>query len=159
MFGIINPSIGFQPPHWECRATARAAITQGEVVVFDLTNTDGDVSNNIVGDAASGFANVKKPAAGDIVKSAVYGLALEDIADNATGRILICGIAQGSLIRASGSIASGDALVPTTAGDLDGIIANGERQIAIALEAVTTPTTSTLGRVLFNGWCWQQGNA
>lgn len=159
MFGIINPAIGFQPPRWECRATAREAITQGEVVVFDLTNTDGDVSNNIVGDTASGFANVKKPAAGDVTKSAVFGLALEDIADNATGRILICGVAKGSCIRASSNITKGDALVPTTNGDLDGVVANGERQIAIALETLTTPTTSTLGDVLFNGWCWQQSNA
>lgn len=155
----INPAIGLQVETITCRCIARAAITKGEVVVLDLGNADGDVSNNIIGDTASGFANVKKPAAGDVVKSAIFLLALEDVADNATGRFLLRGIAQGSAIRASSNIVAGDALVPTAAGDLDGIVANGERQIAIALEGATAPTTSTLINVLFDGWCFQQSNA
>jgi len=155
----INPAIGVQPEQNTFRCIARAAITQGEVVVLDLGNADGDVSNNIIGDTASGFANVKKPAAGDVVKSAIFLLALEDVADNATGRFLLRGIAKGSAIKGSGNIAAGDALIPTTAGDLNGTFANGERQIAIALEGATAPTTSTLIDVLFDGWCFQQANA
>ena len=39
----INPAIGLQPEQITFRCIARAAITQGEVVVLDLGNADGDV--------------------------------------------------------------------------------------------------------------------
>lgn len=137
-----GPGPGFWPDNDECVVTARgSAIAAGDMVRFLLvTGDDAAVTNNDLGDSASGLANV---LLGDtVIGEALTGIALEDIADDAQGRVLVTGIAPGVT---TGTTTPG---IPLTGGAAGVMALSGaaETVYGIALDA-TDP-----GRVLFNGW-------
>ena len=123
----------------------------GDVLQFDLAQTDGNVTNNVPGHQSSGLVNVIAPTAGGVAGGSFLCFALVAINQDEAGLVRLTGIGSAFCIRASGSISPGDKLVATTSKNLDGILADGERIMAIAQETVTTPTSRTLAVVLFDG--------
>lgn len=111
-----GPGPGIWPDNDEVVVTAREAVTAGDLVSFNILNTDGAVSNNIVGDPASGLSNVLVGEVTDVTES-IVGVALEDIADNAQGRVQIAGVTPATVV--NGGTAAGE---PLTAG-VDGAMA------------------------------------
>jgi len=139
-----------------------AYMRGGAAVAGDLLMQDylaSDAATSTAGAANIGLsthimANVIAPsAAGILVTSAgpYFGVALRAAADDTLVRLQTFGYCTAFVIAASGSTAIGSGLVGTTAKNLDLVVASNERTLAQAQEVMTTPTTRTLGEVLFNG--------
>lgn len=145
-------SNGLQIQNIDVRVIMRGgAAAVGDVLQFDLSAEDGDVSTVDIGSDTSIFRNVSAPTATGVAGGSWNCVALEAIADNAEGLVRVFGICQAYVIAASGSPAIGSRLVPTTAKNFDLVSAAGESYRAMSLAAVTTPTTRELATVLVNG--------
>ena len=145
-----------------------AAFSKGDVVAIDPTaaNTaieaDSDVTSGSNGTTTSVMASVVTPASTNIRGElfAVFGVCLEDIADEADGLVRIQGhVDEAYVIAASGTVQTGANLVVTTAKNLDAVGADGELVVGFIDAAAadipdTTPTTRTLTPVtmLPPGW-------
>lgn len=152
------PGFGVAPGRVAATFTNRAGVSgsfgdQGVLTMLDLFAADGDVDSGNVGDSGSVFANVIAPSG-----NAVRGLApfigvvaQESAADNAAFEGLLYGLTDALVIGASGSMALGTDLVAAVGGHLDIVVASGETVVGIGLEAVTTPSSATLGRVFYMG--------
>lgn len=152
---IGGPGIGYFPPNIDVVVYNRSgsAFAVGDVVQLDLASSATEsVTENPGGtEGTTTFSNAIAPTAAGI-KAGILGVALEVIADDAKGRIRLQGfVDQAFIIDGTDSVAIGDPLVATTAKNLDAVLAVNERIIGIAQTAHTTPTTRTLGKVLFNG--------
>jgi hypothetical protein len=146
-----NPPFGFEPTRTTIIATPRIAAAKGDILQFDIGQSDGDVTNFQVGSPNGAFANLIAPTAAG-VKSGVFALALEDVAADKQGNFLLSGVVEGKVIRASGSVAAGDPLVAVAASpNADGVLAAGEKYVALALEAKTTPTSAVACWMWFDG--------
>lgn len=135
------------------RSGAELAI--GDVVQFDLNQSQSETDSIAENDSGSILANVIDPVATasgvGIGAGSIYAVAREVIADNAKGTMRVRGVCNAFVIAASGSIAIGDPLVCAASNNLDLVEAAGEPYHAIALEAATTPTTRVLKKVYFEG--------
>lgn len=136
-----------------------STMALGDVVMVDCVTgpQTESASTDPGGEGTSVFSNVDAPTAAGI-KYGVLAVCVEQggVADNAKGRFCLCGVLDDVyVIDAADSVAIGDPLVATTAKNLDAVIVGGagvhERIVGIALEALTTPSTRTLGKVWFNG--------
>jgi len=137
---------------WNRSGSTRAV---GDVIQFDLTKAQAETTTVLDGADSSIFSNYVIPAA-TIVGAALgagsfYGVVMESTADNNKGRVRVQGECDAFCIAASGSIAVGSPLIIATAYNLDLVVAAGEPYHAFALAALTTPTTRTLCRVMFDG--------
>lgn len=122
----------------------------GMVGQFDLANTDSNVTNNIPGHPASGFSNLIVPAS-PANQGGILAVMKTATAQNTKGQFRSLGEAYVLVVKASGSVAKGDALcVVASHTYLSPSTAAGDRYVAIALEAATTPTTPTLVRCLID---------
>jgi len=132
-----------------------ATLAVGDVVQFDMNQSQAETTSVVEGAEASIWANVIDPVATatgvGIGAGSFYAVALESIADNAEGKVRVRGKCQAYVIAASGSVAIGDPLVCAASNNLDLIEAAGEPYHAIALSAATTPTARTLIDVMFDG--------
>lgn len=132
----------------DARCTARGgAFLRGQIGQLDLAKSDPDVTNNKVGDPASGYANIVTVTAAG-AKAFPKAVALEDIADDQKGQWRMEGECYAYVIKASGNIATGDALFGVSGQKYltaDGTA--GVRGEATALEDATAPTTPTLIKV------------
>ena len=156
-----GPGNGLFPMTRKVTATARVALSNGELVMFDLSISDGKADNLIPGSSDtdgdnSGWNTVINPSAEAIRgldNPVVFGLCQDaaGVADDGLAEICYFGFCQGLVIDASGSPAIGDPLVGTAGANLDAVVASGEIVIAAANEALTTPTTATLGKVFIWG--------
>ncbi len=124
---------------------------QGDVLQFDLAQTNANVTNNVPGDMSSGFANVVAPTAGGVAGGSILCVALTAINQDEMGPVRLSGLVSAFTIDSSGNIVPGDKLVATTAKNLDNDTPTiGERFLAICQATVTTPSTRTLAVVLFD---------
>lgn len=144
--------LGVGDVDYKARVIARAAFSRGHVAQFDLGNTDPDVTNNIPGDANSGFCNVITPRTG-AAACCLGGVFLDDVVDNGKQFLMFVGTAYVYVKKASGSITKGEALGMVNgqkylASEAD--LVAGDRFVAEALEAITTPTTATLCKCRIN---------
>lgn len=120
----------------DVRVTVRKSVTVGEVLMFDLAQSDGAVSNATLFDAASAWRNVIAPTAQGIAAGYPLCVSLEVIADNATGSVRVKGIVAADL---AGTNVIGDQLAVTSAGTLARALSGvGERVVAWALVAGAT---------------------
>lgn len=131
------------------------AAVLGDVLQFDLECTDGDVSNYFPGHDNSAWNNVVDPTANAILghTPALFCVALEDIADDARGKVCYWGCVDAFVIAATGTFTIGAAAVVHTDSNFQLVDAGGEPFVAILSEipSDTTPTTRTLAQVfLFN---------
>ena len=126
--------------------------TAGDIYQFDIGNTDASVVHNVAGQPDSGYVSVVDPNAAGVAGGAILCVLMQDISDDESGLAWIEGIVDSAfVIKASGNIAVGDPLVATTSKNLDGTSAQGERYVALALEAKTSPSTRVLAKVWFKG--------
>ena len=124
----------------------------GDVLQFDLAQTDDNVTNNVPGHLSSGYVNVIAPTAGGVAGGSILCFALTAINEDEPGPVRLTGIGLVFCIKGSGNIVPGDKLVATTSKDLDGNTPTiGERYLAICQTTITGPSSRTLGTVLFDG--------
>jgi len=130
-------------------ATNRSAATtgKGEIVMFDLAQSDGDVSNGTPGAVASGYTNYIDPSVADALTSYFFGIALESIADNAVGQILVRGRVNAKV---HADTVAGSALMPAADGTM--ILRTGASDGKIVAIAETDDSAVTnYADVVFNG--------
>lgn len=143
-----GPGLGLDFQAFDRKVIARAAITKGDVVMFDLANADGAVSNNDLLDSASGLVNVTLPVTAYLM-SGIFAIALEDIADNAQGKVRLCGIVEVANV-ASATVAGSVLCAANGSGQLiipGGTTAHDSKILGRAL----TADTSNLAPILFDG--------
>jgi hypothetical protein len=145
-------SLGLGNHPIRARVIARgASFNRGDVVQFDLAQTNSATTNNLVGSDASGLVNVITPTTSG-VQSGILAVCTQDISQNQRGYVVLRDVIEAFVIKSAGSIAVGDRLVAINASsDLDGTDAAGERWTAIAFEAATTPSTHIRKLVAFDG--------
>lgn len=131
-------------------------ITKGYIAQFDLTESQSETTNVNMGDPASVWANLVAVASATPGRG--IAILLDDsLADNAVGNWWTGGTGYVQVQKNSGSIAVGDRLVLTTAGYADADTSTGNVYIAVALEAVTTPSTATPAYCLLLTGPWVNG--
>ena len=142
---VQNP-LGLSPSTLDVRVTARGgAKNKGEVVKFDLTASDGDVSSATVGASDSIWANVIE-AAHPPITGTLHGVCLEDIADNATGKVRFRGV-----VKALGGDTSTIGVALTTEATTGELIATTTETDVVLAIALETLADGSLKSVLFNG--------
>jgi len=125
----FQPGVGVRPSERKVTLYARGGNhAKGVVYQLDIANSDAAVSNNTVGDAASGFANAVAIGTDDNHGNAgPFVLALEAVTDDTKGEYLLYGIAD-ALGQATSGWSIGDALFLTD-GET-GKLADGARALA-----------------------------
>jgi len=139
---------------------ARAAFLAGDIVMFDLANSDGDVSDNLDdGGDDSGFANVIDPATAQEAHG-FFGVTPGIIADNDEFDVIVASQRVSALVHTTGggSAAAYDELIIDVSVeanaltyDVPGTVALNHKILGISLGVVTTSTTPTAGFVAFDG--------
>jgi hypothetical protein len=145
-----------------------AAFSKGDVVVIDPTESrvtieaDSEVTTAAGGTITSLLATITTPTADAIDGSqfGIFGVCLEDIADEGEGEIRIQGPVDEAFVQTTtGTLQNGSNLVPTTAKNLDGIGIANEQIVAYINSADadipdSTPTARTLTPVMMlpPGW-------
>jgi hypothetical protein len=131
-----------------------AAVEYGDLVMFDLARAQAETTSDTIGAETSVFSNFVVPATVGLLHG-LFGIVVEEagIADNAAGRLLIRGIYDSAyIIMGSGNLARNIPLVAINGShDLDGVVAAGEKYLAISMDTATTPTTHVRKKVLFDG--------
>jgi hypothetical protein len=131
----VQNGIGIGPGKYDARVFARGqAFALGDVVQFDLAQSDDATTNSIVGDPASGFANVILPTANGAAGRSVLAVCLEAIALGQKGRVRVRGQCP---VMCAGAVTVGDDLCAASgAEELSTSAGAGDRYIARAVETV-----------------------
>ncbi len=151
------PPLGYQVEEWDVRVTARGeAFVLGDVVVFDMSASDGDVSTIVSGDENSIFANVIGVVAASRSQPGwTVGVCLEAIADNGEGRVRIHGRCK-AFTQSSGAgnpaVVIGDEFVLGVTDNFERFAQNNNIFYALAMEATALGvSTRALREVLVVG--------
>ncbi len=129
-------STGLEPLNMDVNVTARKSVVAGEVLMFDMAQSDGAVASATIGATDSAWRNVIAPTAAGLAAGYPLCVALAIIADNAAGTVRVRGVVDADL---AGTNVLGDQLVATTGGDLARALSGvGERVVAWALAAGAT---------------------
>lgn len=152
---IVKTPYGFpqQKVHGRLMNRTGGMLTRGEIVMVDHASSSSEATE-------AGFSQTGND--GNAITPATAGLGYryfavlldETCADDTVGNFAIVDDdVEAWIIKGSGSVNVGDALQPANSStDLSANTAGaGVKYIAIALEAVTTPSTHLRGRVKFNG--------
>lgn len=155
-----GPGIGMRVMTHTVPVTARAAFLAGDIVMFDLANSDGDVSDNLDdGGDDSGWANVINPATTQ-EQGGFFGITPGIIADNDEFDVIVAAQRVSALIHTTGggSAAAYDELIIDVSVeanaltyDAPGVVGVTHKILGTSLGVVTTPTTPTAGFVAFDG--------
>ena len=154
-----GPGNGMRVRDMEVPVIARAAFEAGDIVMFDMGNTDADVNdNNVDGGDDSGFANVINPAVAQEAHG-WFGVAKAAIVDNDEADVIVASPRINAFVHTEGAGSAApydelmvDAAVEANALTYDAPGATENRKvIGIALAIVTTPITPTIGPVAFDG--------
>lgn len=129
-------STGLDPINVDVNVTVRKAVTVGEVLMFDMAQSDAAVGSATIGASDSAWRNVIAPTAAGLAAGYPLCVALAIIADNASGSVRVQGIVAADL---AGTNVLGDQLVATTSGTLARALSGvGERVVAWAMAAGAT---------------------
>ncbi len=148
-----KPGNGMYFTGYTILATNRSGATTGigEVVMFDMAQSATECDNGTPGssdgsgDNSSYNSYIDPGIAGVADKHYPCGIALESIADNATGKVLLRGRVNAAVATAC---VAGTCLVANADGELDVTAGTADAKVlAIAEEA----DTSNLADVLFDG--------
>lgn len=127
---------GLQIQNVDVRVIARTTVTVGEVLMFDIGQTDAAVSSATLQASAGCWRNVINPTAAGMAAGYPLCVATEAITDNLTGIVRVQGIVAADL---AGTNVIGDQLVATTSGNLARALSGvGQRVVAWALVAGAT---------------------
>lgn len=146
-------AVGLEGWAQKCRVVKRGgAGVVGDVVMFDMAQSDSAVTSNQAGKPEGGVASVIKPVdSNGELKFAQFAILLEAAADDGEALAQYGGRCKAYVIKASGNIAAGDPLGVDTNGNLTADTASGDKIVARAAEDVTAPASRTLADVLFDG--------
>lgn len=129
-------SNGLQVQNLDVTVIARKTVTAGELLMFDIGQTDGAVSSATLGLSTSCWRNVIGPTAAGIAAGYPLCVATAAIVDNEAGTVRVQGIIAADL---AGTNVIGDQLIPTTAGNLARALSGvGQRIVGWALAAGAT---------------------
>ena len=141
------------------RNASGATVTKGEVVVLDLANGSGDVNdNNTDAGLDSGFVNFVDVSATEANNAAgIYGILLEDIADDSLGKVCLSGVVDAVLDGDSVDLTKGLGLMADLEGNVGMLKAStadaDNAVVAVSLVAKTDAgAAGTLLPCLFNGF-------
>lgn len=145
---VAGPGVGgIHPAELVVTVKAQEALTKNDICQFDFFTANSTTMNP--GEDTSPFYLVRDPdTEGTSLRTlscGIFGVAQENIAANATGKVMLRGITD---MNVDGATVKGSCLVP--AADGQGDVATGGtnfKVIAIALEA----DTSNVSKVLFDG--------
>ncbi len=151
---VGGPGHGWFPADeivYSCRAGE--ALSEGDQVAFDFLGSN--TTTNQPGDIASKFSNVRYTDSGAVttagINGGVFGIAMEAIANDAQGKVLLRGIYLTANVEAA--CAEGDLLTVAEDGRLNiATGSTGDVIVAIALD----DDVSNVAPVLFNGWGFGQ---
>lgn len=136
--------LGLDLRNVDIRVTVRKSVTVGEVLMFDIAQSDGAVGSATLFATDSSWRNVIAPTAQGIAAGYPLCVSLEVISDNATGSVRVKGIVAADL---AGTNVIGDQLVATIGGSLARALSGvNERVVGWALAAGATEQS-----VYFNG--------
>jgi len=143
---------GLQPQNLDVSVIMRGGTAAvGDVLQFDMLAEDAAVSTATIGADNGIWKNVSAPTTNGIAAGMWNAVATEAIAATATGAVRVWGIIDAYVIAASGSVAIGSRLVPTTAKNFDLVSAAGEVYRALGMAAVSSPSSRALGSVFVAG--------
>lgn len=146
----VQAQYGIQPMALDITCYAQEALSQYQLVVFDIANSTA--TSNDVGSSTSGLYQVKKsPTAAPL--DAVIGVAQEAIASGGTGKIRVIGPTK--VLGTSATYVKGAAPVikasGSTAGTVDLAVASATLQLPIGVclagGSTTTPTIMLDGAI------------
>lgn len=148
-----KPGNGMYFVGYTIQATNRSGATTGigEVVMFDMAQTATECDNGTPGssdgsgDNSSYNTYINPAITGPFIKHYLYGIVLESIADDASGRVLLRGRVNAAV--ASATVA-GTALVANADGEMDVAAGTGDSKILAIAEAADA---ANLADVLFDG--------
>ena len=133
-------------------ATNRSGATTGigELVMFDLAQSASEVDNSTPGSgdasgANSAYNNYIDPSIAAGQRAYIFGVALEAIADNATGRIQVRGRCTAKVAAAT---VAGSLLVGNADGEMDIAAGTGDSKVLAIAEGADV---SNQAAVLFDG--------
>lgn len=164
LHGLVNPpGWGVAPGEHDCIVTARnGALSKGYCYTFaalqsaQITN-DSVTLSTTPGDVGYPYANATGTAAAD-ARAGRFCVALEDIADGATGRVRVRGIVSCAVKDTTNNpIPIGKELYAIASGFLEARTINTgtspRKYLGLTLEAnSSTPSTATQLLVDFDGW-------
>ncbi len=131
-----NLSTGLDPLNLDVNVTVRKSVTVGEVLMFDMAQSDGAVASATIGATDSSWRNVIAPTAAGLAAGYPLCVSLAIIADNAAGSVRVRGVVAADL---AGTNVLGDQLVATTSGTLARALSGiNQRVVAWALVAGAT---------------------
>lgn len=117
---------GLAPQNRDVRVTVRTTVTAGEVLMFDMAQSDGDVASATIGASDSCWNNVINPTAAGLAAGYPLCVAPAAITDNASGIVRVQGVVSAQL---AGTNVIGDKLVATTAGTLARTLDNTDQRV------------------------------
>lgn len=138
------PGIGFKPEEWEVLAINRelSTVSKGDLVRFDMTNVSTDVntaeaaaSRAAYGDDDHPLSNILLSLVAD-VSHAQFGVALEDIAAEESGRVLVQGTVTATINIGTPPLTAGGTPLINGAGELIDTATAGKKIIGLTLTAV-----------------------
>lgn len=160
MAGFLVPPTGRPVPGdglffqgYTVYATNRSGATTGigEVVMFDIAQSATEVDNGTPGSSDGGGNNssynnyIDPGIAGVADKHFIFGIALESIADNVAGQVLIRGRVNAAVATAT---VAGTALVANADGEMDVTAGTGDSKVLGLAEGADV---SNLADILFDG--------
>ena len=139
-------------PEWVFAYHRGGTGNKGEVVEFDLTASDGDVtaSTYLDGESSRPFCNVIATTQTGAATPYwhIFGVLMEDAVDNQKVKVCVRGRVQAL---GGEAVDPATALILTTAGEL---IAATDNTYAVGM-ALETLANATLGWILFDGLNWR----
>lgn len=160
--GASIPSHGWKPETTRVRVWNRTggSVRRGDLVYFDLGQTQAEVTTHLPGSAASVFANVTKVPAttslGTFQRFGLSAVALEDMADDRNGYVALRGLVDAYVFTSTtGAVTKGVGLrMSGTQKVLTGNVAAG---MCVGIQLVATSAsavdeaTAELVPIYFNG--------
>lgn len=138
----------------EVLATNRTGseVSEGDVVAFDLTGSDGDVSaySSSVTDPFSNFIAV---ASAHVNAGWIFGVVQQTIANDAKGRVLIKGISK---VKLQAATSKGINIMPTSGTDTASVATSGKTPLGLTL---TSGASGGTVDGIIDGFCVGGGTA
>jgi hypothetical protein len=148
----VNPGLGIAPGSVDVRVIARAQLYRGMVVEFDTALSEAQVTDMLVGSAASGYANVRLPTSVGALRGRTHGVVMDRVVDpGQKGTVRIEGIALSRVFKDSGGVPAQQRLSVSTLGQFTADVAGGERIKGICLESLDSANPIRLVPVLLSG--------
>lgn len=121
-------------------AIGRVATVVGQVVAFDITQSDGDVSNSNFSDENSGLGNVIQPVTANL--HGWIGVVVQGAAADSKCRVQVRGRVAASCTAGAGGVDPGDPLTAANADD-DFVVGTLGTDKIVGIAAGTVAATST----------------